>query len=262
MRFAMHSRVGQTIIINGFYSLLESMNEWRGSRHASTRAMARGSLVIVLLIVVSIVLLSGYGTYKYIPQVHSEVHSIIHPAPTTTTFASFPTVSVQSTRLTTVTITQPLIVSTQGGTTLFYANSSQTTESATPSSTTSFTSVASAQNVTETTQSVSSQNQIFPFVLDVPPSVYLSQGQPYLNVSYTNTLNTNLSVYEQVTLSSSNGVQQVGTPLLTIGANRQMGLSIQLGNNLPPGDYLVTFYVVNSSTGQQASQSESIHFRL
>lgn len=252
------------------------MKNRRQRRNTATRAMARGSLVIVVLIVVSIVLLSGYGTYKYIPQVHSEVRSIIHPSTTTASFASFPTTSVHTAPSTTITITQPVEVSTQGGTTVFYATS-ETTESTTQS-TTQTTSLPSSQTTTQSTtqstgltstsstsqqtlNSTSQSTQSYPFVLNGSPTVYLTNNQAFLNVSYANTQDSNMSVYEHVVLTSTSGVTPIGSPLFHIVAYGTMSLSLELGDNLPPGDYLVTFYVVNNSTGQQVSESVSIHFQ-
>ena len=91
----------------------------------------------------------------------------------------------------------------------------------------------------------------------------MSNGQALLNANYTNTFSTNMSVYEHVVLTSTNSVKQIGSPLFpNIVAGGTMTFSLELGLNLPSGDYLVTFYVVNDSTGQQVSATESIHFTV
>ena len=230
--------------------------------YPSRRGLATGSLVILVIIIISIALLAGYGSYRYIPQVHSVVHSVIHPSATTQ--QSFSTPSIQTIHSTTIVITQPIIVSTIGGTTEFFAttSTSQYFVSTTLSNSETTTSVSSQVSSVTSTQSQSLQNSSLLFVQNWPPSVYLSSGQAYLNASYTNTFNANMSVYEHTVLTSTSGVIPVGGPLFTVPAGGNMTLTLQLGVNLTPGDYLVTFYVVNNSTGQQVSQSESIHFKV
>ncbi|MGI0090870.1 MAG: hypothetical protein ACREBS_04090 [Nitrososphaerales archaeon] len=238
---------------------LGTMNGKQTRGSFKSRALTTGSLVIVVLIVISIALLAGYGSYKYVPQVHSVVHNIVHP--TTTAIETIPSTSTRIVPTTTITITQPEIVSTEGGTTEFFVATTTASTSRSTGSTASTSVTSSGSSQTSVNVSASS-TQSTPFVLRGAPSVYLVNGQAFLNVTYSNTLNESLSVYEHVILTSTGTMKQIGSPLFNIIANGTMSLSLQLGLNLSPGDYLVTFYVVNNSTGQQVSGSESIHFRV
>ncbi len=227
----------------------------------ATRALATGSLVLVVVIVIAIVLLAGYGTYRYVPQVHTVVHNVIHPP--TTSAETLPTTStIQIVPSTTISITQPVIVATVSGTTEFFPTTSTSASTAATISSNSQSTGSQSSQTTTVTQSVSS-NQSYPFILNSTPTVFFaSNGQPYLNASYTNTLNSTLNVYESVSLETSSGSNHVGGPLFTVTAGGTMLLTLQLGVNLPSGSYLVTFYVVNNASGQQLSVSESIHFTV
>lgn len=244
--------------------------------------LTKASMLILVIIILAIGGIVAYGGYHYVSD-HPSVLNFLRGGTVTThsTESQSPPNQTQNgvsltlpTESSSITFATEVNVTTQGSSTVYFAENTDTMSgsvnetvttslpiatsvSAVPTQTNSVT-IVNTSSRNGTTASTSSENWLF--VLTFPPTVSVSSGITYLNVSYTNTGSGSVSAYETVTLSSGTGTQPIGSPLQAVQSGGQMSLDLELGQ-LKPGDYSVTFYAVNNNSGAQLSQSDSITFK-
>lgn len=228
----------------------------QGLKPGLRAARSTASLVILALILISILGVASYGAYKAIPQFHTEVHSILHHSATTSS------TNLQSTFTISQTPTGPLATKT------FYATSvlkTQTVSTLTESSSSNSEQVSTSTTFVssqQTTNTTTSATKNWEFVVTDNPDVYVSGGTAYLNVTYSNVLGANASVYEKITLAGPDGNKTVGSPLIHVASSGQIDLNLQLGSGLTPGQYSVSFYLVDDASGLQVSATENVLFTV
>lgn len=236
--------------------------------------MTRASVIVLLLIVLALAGVIGYGGYHYVsdhPSILSFLHSGSSPSTEYTTLSSvtqLPVVSFTAVRsIQSITFATEVNSTTQGGSTVYFsagtsiANTTSIFSSSITSSVTSLSSAATSTQATSNQSTGLTSSQNWAFVLTYPPSISVAGGVAYLNVSYTNTLTSSRSVYLTATLSSASGTGPIGSPLLTIEGGHEMSLDLNLGQ-LNAGQYSVSFYVVDNSSGTQISPTTTVPFSV
>jgi hypothetical protein len=94
------------------------------------------------------------------------------------------------------------------------------------------------------------------------PTIVLTQGYAYLNVSYTNTSNGKVTAYVSTVISSNGGAgTHVPGVVVSIGPGGEGKFYITLGR-FAPGSYSATFYAVDNGNSGQLSQQQTIQFTL